>query len=248
MNALARFVRQFWAIALLVIAWEGWVAWMGFNAIVLPRPSAVLAELLRTPGQYLAPAATTIGTALSGLVIGMLFGAALAIAGWLSRFVQGAVTPLTVLASSVPVVTIIPILARVFGYDYTTALVVVVVISFFPAFVFCTAGLRAVPPLADDLFESLGAPRLRRLFLLALPAAVPALCVALRIAAAHSILAAMVAEYLMGTGGLGSMLADARSDLNMERAIAASMIAIVLSILLYLGAHRVETRARERWA
>jgi NitT/TauT family transport system permease protein len=247
MKVGSRFVGQLWAIALLIVAWEAWVVWMGFNAIVLPRPSAVFADLVRSPGQYAGPAATTIGTALAGLAIGMLVGTSLAVAGWLSRFLQGAVTPLTVLASSVPVVTIIPILARLFGYDYTTALVVVVVISFFPSFVFCSAGLRALPPLASDLFASLGAARLRTLWLLAIPSAVPSLCVALRIAAAHSVLAAMVAEYLMGTGGLGFMLADARSDLNMERALGASMVAIVLSILLYLAAYWVEARAREGW-
>ncbi len=86
------------------------------------------------------------------------------------------------------------------------------------------------------------------MWLLAIPAAVPLFCVALRIAAAHSILAAMVAEYLMGTGGLGFMLADARSDLNMERALGASIVAIFLSIFLYVVAHWVETRARERWS
>jgi ABC-type nitrate/sulfonate/bicarbonate transport system permease component len=241
-------VGQFWAIALLLAAWEAWVLWMGYNAIVLPRPSAVFADLLRSPGLYVAPAGATLGTALLGLALGMAFGTALAVAGWLSRFLQGAFTPLTVLFSSVPVVTIIPILARIFGYDRGTALVVVVIISFFPAFVFATAGLRQLPPLADDLFRVLGAQRVRRLLLLAVPAAVPALCVALRIAAAHAILAAMVAEYLMGTGGLGYILVDARSDLNMERALGASIVAILLSIALYASAYWVEAAVRERWS
>lgn len=240
-------LRQFWAIALLIAAWEAWVVWKGYNAIVLPRPSAVLADVVRDFAQYAGPALTTIGTALTGLAMGMLFGAGLAIAGWLSRFMQGALTPLTVLFSSVPVVTVIPILARIFGYDHATVVVVVVVISFFPAFVFTTAGLRALPPQSADLFRVLGCLRLRELLLLAIPASVPSVCVALRIAAAHAILAAIVAEYLMGTGGLGFMLADARHDFRMERAIGASILAIALSITLYAAAYWVEAKVRERW-
>jgi NitT/TauT family transport system permease protein len=246
-SAALGLARQFWAVLALLLAWEGWVIWMGYNAIVLPRPSAVLAEVARNFGEYVPPALRSIGTALAGLALGMTFGAVLAVAGWLSRFMQGALTPLTVLFSSVPVVTVIPILARIFGYDQGTVLVVVVVISFFPAFVFATSGLRALPPLSADLFRALGSPRLRELLLLAIPASVPSLCVALRIAAAHAILAAMVAEYLMGTGGLGFMLADARHDFRMERAIGASLLAIALSVSLYACAYWVEAKVRERW-
>lgn len=247
MNALLRFSAQSWAVILLFALWEGWVAWKGFNAIVLPRPSVALMDVLRNAGDYARPAATTIGTALAGLALGMAFGGGLAIAGWFSRLLQGVLTPLTILFSSVPVVTIIPILARIFGYEGGTVLVVVVVISFFPAFVFTTAGLRDLPPLSGDLFRVLGGSGRRTLLLLAIPAAVPSLCVALRIAAAHAILAAMVAEYLMGTGGLGFMLADARHDFKMERAIGASLVAIALSVALYALAHRLEAWVRARW-
>ena len=49
----------------------------------------------------------------------------------------------------------------------------------------------------------LGAGTWVRLFRLALPAALPNWMVAVRITAGHAVLAAMVAEYLMGTAGLG---------------------------------------------
>ena len=96
-------------------------------------------------------------------------------------------------------------------------------------------------------FRVLGGTRLRVLRQLALPASLPSICVALRIAAAHAILAAIVAEYLMGTGGLGFMLADARHDFQMARAIGASMLAIALSVALYVGAYRLEEAVRQRW-
>ena len=46
----------------------------------------------------------------------------------------------------------------------------------------------------------------------------PNLLVALRIAAANSILAALVAEYLIGTFGLGRLFADAQSQMLTPRA------------------------------
>lgn len=237
-----------WGLILLVAAWQAWVSAMDFNAIVMPRPLGVLRDLVAAPEIYWQHARYTIVAALAGLAIGMLVGSGLAVLAWLSTILEGLLTPLTVLFASVPVVTIIPILARLLGYDSTTVLAVVVIISFFPAFVFTTAGLRALPAGAADLFAALGARTPVRLFRLALPAAVPHIMVALRIAAAHAILAAMVAEYLMGTAGLGFLFAETKADFNMERAFGATVVATIVSMVFFGIANASERWIRERWS
>jgi NitT/TauT family transport system permease protein len=82
---------------------------------------------------------------------------------------------------------------------------------------------------------------------LALPAAVPNWSVALRVAAGHAVLGAMIAEYLMGTAGLGYLFAETKSDFNMERAFGATAVAMVVSILFFAAALAVERRVKERW-
>ena len=86
----------------------------------------------------------------------------IAVLAWTSRLASGIVAPLGLVFSSVPVVTLIPVLARLFGYDIKTVVAIVVVISFLPAFVFTAAGLKSLPPGSDDLFRVLGASRWRR--------------------------------------------------------------------------------------
>ena len=44
-----------------------------------------------------------------------------------------------------------------------------------------------------------------------------------RLAASHAILAAMVAEFLMGTSGLANLFHAAKDELNMERAGASAI-------------------------
>ncbi len=90
------------------------------------------------------------------------------------------------------------------------------------------------------MFAALGATRSARLFLLALPAAVPSALVALRIAAANSILAALVAEYLIGQTGLGRLFADAQSQFLTSRSWAASLVATVISVGAYAAARYLE--------
>lgn len=251
MNGLARAatstVRNGWGILLLLVAWQAWVVTMDFNSIVMPRPLGVLHDLLAAPEVYWKNAVYTVGAAVAGLVLGMALGTGLAVLAWLSTVLEGLLTPLTVLFSSVPVVTIIPIVARLLGYDFSTVLAIVVIICFFPAFVFTTSGLRALPAGADDLFRVLGARTAARLLRLALPAAVPNWTVALRVAAGHAVLAAMIAEYLMGTRGLGYLFAETKADFNMERAFGATVVAIVVSILFFVSALAAERWVKERW-
>ena len=242
-----RALRHSWGVLVLLLAWQLWVSLAGLDVIVMPGPLVVLRDLAAAPEVYLAATAQTVLLAVVGLVLGMAFGTALAVLCWLSRLLAGLLTPLGIVFASVPVVALIPVLARIFGYDQRTVVVIVVIISFFPAFVFTGAGLRALPPGSDDLFRVLGAGTFRRLRLLAAPAALPDWAVALRIAGANAVLAAMVAEFLMGTGGLGHLFHAARTDLAMERALGASAVATVVSVLGFLAASRIERAAREGW-
>jgi NitT/TauT family transport system permease protein len=241
-------LQNLWGVLAIVLLWELWVSLSRLNTIVMPRPLDVVYDIVAAPGVYVASTAQTLLLAAAGLIFGMTIGTGLAILTWLSRILAGLLTPLGLIFASVPVVALIPVLARIFGYDIRTVLAIVVIISFFPAFVFTSAGLRALPPGSDDLFQVLGARTLRRLWFLAVPAAVPEWAVALRLAAANSILAAMVAEFLMGTSGLGHLFHAARTDLDMSRALGASAVATVISVVSFLAASRFEKRVLQHWS
>ena len=236
-----------WGILAILVVWEVFVAAQELNPIVMPRPSNVFLDIVRHPEIYAISALQTSLFAVLGLAIGMLVGSLLAILAWLSRILSGVLTPLAIIFASVPVVALIPVLARIFGYDMSTVLAIVAIISFFPAFVFTTSGLRSLPAGSDDLFSVLGVGIFRRLYYLALPSAIPEWTVALRLAAANAILAAIVAEFLMGTSGLGFVFSDARGNLNMVRALGASAIAALISVLAFLAASAFERRARASW-
>lgn len=244
---LLRIVEEYWGILLLLVAWQAWVALNRFNPIVLPTPVAVLGDLMSHPDVYLGNVGTTVAVACFGLVAGMAVGTALAVAAWFSPVASGMLNPLAVLFSSVPVVALIPVIARLLGYDTSTVLAIVTIITFFPAFVFASSGLRALPPGSEDLLRVLGASRVHLLLRLALPAAMPNLAIAFKLAAAHAILAAMIAEFLMGTTGLGYLFAKTKSDFNTEQAFGASAVATVISAAAFLGAGWVERRVRERY-
>lgn len=233
-----------WPVILLIAAWQIWIAVANVPAIVAPSPAAVLSELANDPLLYIHAAAVTAGVALAGLALGSLLGIALAMLIWLTPFAAGAMTFPALLVQSTPLVATLPVIARLLGYGEQTVVAAAVIITFLPTFVLVGGGLRTLPPGADGVFAALGASRGARLLLLAVPAAVPNVLVAIRIAAANSFLAALIAEYLIGQAGLGRLFADSQSQFLTSRSWAASLVATVLSVGAYAAARRFERYGR----
>ena len=117
---MRRQLIDLWPAALLLLLWQVWVSTAGYNSIVLVSPGAVFSDLIHFPGVYLVPALRTLAFALGGLAIGMAAGLLLAIAAWFSELLAGVTTPFALLLSSTPVVCLIPIIARLFGYQGRT--------------------------------------------------------------------------------------------------------------------------------
>jgi ABC-type nitrate/sulfonate/bicarbonate transport system permease component len=239
---MRRLIFDLWPVFLLLLLWQVWVSAAGYNSIVLVPPSAVVLDLMRFPTAYLLPALHTLAFALGGLGLGLAAGILLAIAAWLSELLAGITTPFALLLSSTPVVCLIPIIARLFGYESRTELVAIAVMTFFPSFVYCSTGLRQLPSMSRDVLLVLHASRWQNLRLLALPAALPALATALRVGATFSVLVALLAEYLMQTGGLGTLFAITMQQFHLARALGASAVAMALSVLLFEATRAIEHR------
>jgi ABC-type nitrate/sulfonate/bicarbonate transport system permease component len=231
-----------WPVVLLLLVWQAWVSVAGYNSIVLVPPGAVFSDLVHHPDAYLWPALRTLAFALAGLVVGMTAGMLLAIAAWRSDLLAGITTPFALLLNSTPVVCLIPVIARLFGFQSRTELIAIGVMTFFPSFIYCTAGLQQLPPMSRQIFAVLHASRWQHLRLLALPAALPALATALRVAATCSVLAALLAEYLMQTGGLGTLFAVTMQQFHLARALGASVLAMMLSVGLFEATRAIEER------
>lgn len=246
-RVLKTVVSRYWGMLLVFVFWQSWVTLGQLNAIVMPQPVDVLIDLALNPAVYLSNGLQTLVLAAMGLLLGMAFGSLIAIACWFSRIATGMLVPLATMFASVPVVALIPVIARLLGYDIRTVLAIVVIVSFFPAFVFTSAGMKAVPPGSEDMFRVLGASRMTRFRHLVLPAAVPNWMIALRLAAPSAILSAMLAEFLMGQSGLGYLFRTAAEDFSTERAFGTSVVATAVSVVTFTLSHRAEQVVNDRW-
>jgi ABC-type nitrate/sulfonate/bicarbonate transport system permease component len=251
-RALARrvsrlWVSRNWATVLLLLSWQAFVSISNVNSIVFPSPIQVFRDLLSNSGLYLAATVSTVALAASGLAVGLGAGTAIAVLAWLSPVTQGLLAPVALLFTSVPIVTLIPIIARIAGYGPGTVFTIVAGLSFFPTFVFTSAGLKVSASTGHDLFSAFGASPWKRFILLTAPAALPSWMVGLRIAAPFAILSAMLAEFLMGTNGLGYVFRVAAASFDTQRALGASVIAMAISVASFALARYAERRISLRW-
>ena len=138
-RAIGRLFSQSWGFLLLLAAWQIWVLAAAYNPIVVVSPLRVAQDIAMHPASYAGPTLWTLGFAVCGMSSGMIAGLLLAIVGWWSEIFASLVNPVALLLSSTPVVCLIPILARVFGYESRTEFVTVTIMTFFPSFVFASA-------------------------------------------------------------------------------------------------------------
>jgi ABC-type nitrate/sulfonate/bicarbonate transport system permease component len=233
--------------AIGIVAWQAWKTLGHEPQIVVPSPRSVAHDLFSNPGIYASALASTVELAAVGLVAGLACGILMAVMAWRSHLAGAVLSPVAVFAQSVPIVAVIPVIARVLGYTNLTIIVIVMIMSFFPSFVFVGAGLRAVPTAVSDVFTALGAAPRQRLLHVALPCAVPGAIAAVRIGATASIIIAVVVQTILGTNGLGAVFAQSYLNLQLDRAWGVALVIILFSMILFALTSTLEDLVLKRW-
>ena len=160
----------------------------------------------------------TLRLSLGGLVLGGVLGVLLAVLMQRSGFLERALLPYVVASQTVPLIAIAPLVAgwggkiAVFGQPWqpwASVMVIAAYLAFFPVAVGMLRGLTS-PRAADvELFRALACGWWTTLLRLRLPASVPFVIPAVKLAAAAAVIGASVAEISTGTrGGIGRLIIE----------------------------------------
>ncbi|MEM9247564.1 MAG: ABC transporter permease subunit [Pseudomonadota bacterium] len=190
----------------------------------------------------------TAVTAVPGYLAGLALGAALAIALVLAPALAALALPIAVALRSIPIVTTAPLIVLLLGRGAVGSLTLVAVMVFFPTFVACLHGLRQAPGQVLDVFDSFAAGRLMRLAHVQIPAMLPALFAAARMAVPAAVLAVTVVEWLATGTGLGTLMALSASLSDYGMLWSCVVVVAVLSALGYAAVGAAERRVLARYA
>ena len=99
--------------------------------------------------------------------------------------------------------------------------------------IYTLKGLKAADRREVDLFSVMSASRFQELWRLRLPSSLPFVFAALRVAAAASVLAAVVAEFIQANAGIGYLILTAAYTNNTARIWAAVAVSATIALVFY---------------
>jgi NitT/TauT family transport system permease protein len=211
-----------------VLLAQGCALVFGVQSDSLASPWQILAAtwgLLRD-GSLFAMMGQTLLAALGGLLIGGGAGLVMALALGLSPVLSKLLRLPIEALRPIPSIAILPVFLMVFGFGYRLEIANVSFACFWPTLIIGQAAISGIEPRLLEVSRVLGLGPWGRITKIVIPAALPRLFVAFRLAAAVALIVAVTVEIALNPQGMGYELMSAESSLRP---------AVMFAILLYIG-------------
>jgi ABC-type nitrate/sulfonate/bicarbonate transport system permease component len=208
-SALGRIVLNIAGVAAFLTLWElAPRALPSTNVQMFPPPSLVLKSAwpMILSGELLENVAVSLARALAGFVIAAVIAIVLGVV--MARFETLCQLSEPILHGfrSIPVIALVPLAVLWFGIGETSKVALIVCGAFFPIWINTFIGVRDVHPIYLRSAACLGAPRLKTMLFVVLPAALPMILAGLRQAIAVSLIVLVAAELSGATVGVAHMM------------------------------------------
>jgi len=220
------------AVAALLLVWQLACTLELVPGYMLPSPLDVARAFVSERALLLEHSLITLQEAFIGLALGVGLGFLFAVLMDAFEVLYKAFYPILVLTQTVPTVAIAPLLVLWFGYEMTPKIILIVISTFFPVTVGLLDGFRGVDRDAVGLLRSMGAGKWQIFRHIKCPSALPQFFSGLRIAAAYSVVGAVISEWLGGFGGLGVYMTRVKKAFAFDKMFAVIFLISAISLAL----------------
>ena len=248
---VAKWVLPALVLMLGILLWDRVVVWNDIPHYILPGPILVLQTLIKDWAMLFDALLVTLQITLMALAVAVIGGVGLAVLFTQSKWAEMSFYPYAVILQVTPVVAIAPLIFIYVDNRTVGLLLCAWIVAFFPILANTTLGLKSADHNLSDLMAIYRASRWQRLRFLQLPSALPYFLGGLRIAGGLSLIGAVVAEYVAGTGGIGSGLAfrilEAGYRLNIPRMFAALLLIALSGVVIFAGLSFLSHMLLRKW-
>ncbi|HZZ11596.1 MAG TPA: ABC transporter permease [Paraburkholderia sp.] len=237
--------------ALILVVWELIVRLAHIPEFLLPAPSAIALALIRNWPELSGSLWITLSISLAALCLAVVLGLAFGVLFTQSKWIELSMFPYAVVLQVTPVVAIAPLIIIWANNVIVSLLICAWLVAFFPILSNTTLGLNSADHNLVNLFKLYGASRWQTLRHLRLPSALPYFLAGVRISGGLSLIGAVVAEFVAGTGGtrtgLASRILESGYQLQIPRMFAALLLVSACGVVIFVCLSIVSHFALRNW-
>jgi NitT/TauT family transport system permease protein len=224
---------------LVLIVWDVLVKVTNTPPYILPSPVLVLKTLISDWNELFPSLLITLQITIAAFIAATISGLLIAILFTQSKWIERSLFPYAVILQTTPIVAIAPLIILWLKNNTFAALVVCAwIVAFFSIVSNTTLGLKSADKNLINLFQLYKASPWQTLIYLRLPSAMPYFLGSLKISGGLSLIGAVVAEFVAGTGGQESGLAYriliSSYNLQIPRMFAALSLTTGLGVLIFV--------------
>jgi NitT/TauT family transport system permease protein len=213
------------ALALL----EVWARAIHLQSDSLAPPSAIAAALVEAfkDGSVLTATRDTLVSAFTGLAIGGAVGLAFGIALGIFRIFDRLMEVTIEAIRPIPSIALLPIALIALGFGYRMEIVIVAFACLWPILILSRAAIGGIEPRLIEVSRALRLSPADRVRKIIIPAALPRIFLAFRLAAGIALIVAVTVEIAINPIGLGAAIMTAQQALRPD---------LMLAYLVWIGA------------
>jgi NitT/TauT family transport system permease protein len=224
---------------IILVLWETLCRIFAIPNYLFPAPSAIWQALIEEAPTLFYALWMTMRVTLTALALAVVLGTLIAFIFVQSPIIERSFFPYAIILQVTPIVAVAPLIIILVKNTQVALTICATVIAIFPIISNTTIGLRSIDRGHQNLFMINDASRMQNLLFLRIPTAMPFFFAGLRISSGLSLIGAVVAEFVAGTGGRGAGLAFqillSGVQLEIPRMFAALFLITVTGILLFLA-------------
>lgn len=239
---------QLGVLVLFFALWElsarlGWI-----DSFILSQPTRILATLRNlSQNHLLMHVGVTLYETLAGFALGVVLGAAAAVALWWSGFVSRVAEPYLVVLNSLPKIALGPVIILLAGAGARAIILMALAISLIVTVLEMLAGFRATDPESIRMARTFGATK-RQIFLkIVLPSNINTLFNSLKINIGLSLVGVIAGEFLVSKAGLGYLIVYGGQVFQLDLVMTSVLILSVMAALMYESVALLQKLVRRRF-
>jgi ABC-type nitrate/sulfonate/bicarbonate transport system permease component len=212
--------------ALLVL--EMWARAVHLQSDSLAPPSAVAIALVEAfkDGSILVASRDTLASAFAGLLIGGAVGLAFGIALGIFRIFDRLMEVTIEAIRPIPSIALLPIALIALGFGYRMEIVIVAFACVWPILILSRAAIGGIEPRLIEVSRALRLSAADRVRKIIIPAALPRIFLAFRLATGIALIVAVTVEIAINPIGLGAGIMAAQQALRAD---------LMLAYLVWIG-------------